>query len=408
MTPGPGTAPDLAAELRLRPERPAVTRLSRKVIAGGAGVSAVLVAGAVVWALGTGRSSRPAEELYNTDNKPAADALARLPRDYTGLPRDVPPLGPPLPGDLGRPILASQGLAPAAPSTAPVTSTTPQPVDPEEQRRAQEREAARTSRLFTQTSTHGRPDPAAAGVGGSDPSAADAGRRASDAFDPLRRREPTDQERKQAFLNGPVDRRTISADRLQRPPSPYVVQAGSVIPAALITGLRSDLPGQITAQVTENVYDSPTGRFLLIPQGSRLLGTYDSQVAYGQSRILLAWTRLILTDGRSIVLERQPGADAEGYAGLEDGVDHHWGRIATAALLSTVLGVGTELGSSLSATANDELVRALRRGSQDSLSQTGRQLVGRNLDIQPTLTIRPGYPVRVMVTRDLVLAPSRT
>ena len=395
-----GPAPDIAAELRLRPERPAVTRLSRRVIAGGAGLSAVLVAGAVIWALGTGRSGRPAEELYSTADKPATEALAKLPRDYTGLPRDVPPLGPPLPGDLGRPILASQGVVPNA-----VSSNASPQVDPEEQRRAQEREAARTSRLFTQTSTRGQPEPVQSAAFNNDPPAADATRRALDASDPFRRREPTEQERKQAFLNGPVDRRMVSNDRLQRPPSPYVVQAGSVIPAALITGLRSDLPGQITAQVTENVYDSPTGRFLLIPQGSRLIGTYDSQVAFGQSRVLLAWTRLILPDGRSIVLERQPGADAEGYAGLEDGVDHHWGRIATAALLATVLGVGTELGSSASGTTNNDLVRALRQGGQDSVSQTGRQLVGRNLDIQPTLTIRPGYPVRVMVTRDLVLAP---
>ena len=92
-----------------------------------------------------------------------------------------------------------------------------------------------------------------------------------------------------------------------------MVQAGAVIPAALVTGLRSDLPGQITAQVTSNVYDSPTGRFLLIPQGARLIGEYDSRVAFGQSRVLLAWTRLILPNGRSIVLERQPGADAAGY-----------------------------------------------------------------------------------------------
>lgn len=281
------------------------------------------------------------------------------------------------------------------------------PADPELQRLAQEREAARTSRLFVQAGTRERAAGPSSGTAGlNDAPNADAGLDRTPEFDALgRRREPSDQDRKLAFLNAPVDRRTVTGDRLQRPPSPYVVQAGSVIPAALVTGLRSDLPGQITGQVTANVYDSPTGCHLLIPQGSKLIGTYDSKVAYGQNRVLLAWTRLILTDGRSIVLERQPGADAEGYAGLEDGVDHHWGRIASATLLSTLLGVGTELGGSLGADADDELVRALRRGSQDSLSQTGRQLVGRNLDIQPTLTIRPGYPVRVIVTRDLVLAP---
>jgi type IV secretion system protein VirB10 len=123
-----------------------------------------------------------------------------------------------------------------------------------------------------------------------------------------------------------------------------VVQAGTVIPAALITGIRSDLPGQITAQVTENIFDSPTGRARLIPQGTRLIGIYDSQVAFGQSRVLLVWNRLIMPNGRSIVLERQQGADAGGHAGLEDEVDNHWPELFKPALLSTALSVGSELG----------------------------------------------------------------
>jgi type IV secretion system protein VirB10 len=181
-----------------------------------------------------------------------------------------------------------------------------------------------------------------------------------------------------------------------------VLQAGAVIPAALLTGLRSDLPGQITAQVTEAVYDSPTGKILLIPQGARLIGQYDAQVAFGQSRALLVWTRIVMPNGRSVVLERQPGADAEGYAGLQDRVDNHWGALFKAALLSTILSVGSEAG-----TSNDEnnLVDAIRRGASDSISQTGRQVVGRSLQVQPTITVRPGFPVRVIVTRDLVIEP---
>ena len=212
------------------------------------------------------------------------------------------------------------------------------------------------------------------------------------------------QDRKQAFVNGPVDRRTVSPDRLTNPPSRFVVQAGAVIPAALITGIRSDLPGQVTAQVTENVYDSPTGRFLLIPQGSKLIGLYDSQISFGQDRVSLVWTRLIMPNGRSIVLERQPGADTQGFAGLEDEVDHHWSRLIMAAALSTVLGVGAELGAT---NGDSAIVTALRRGSTDSLNQAGQQLVRRNLNIQPTIMIRPGFPVRVIVNRDLVLIPYR-
>jgi type IV secretion system protein TrbI len=179
------------------------------------------------------------------------------------------------------------------------------------------------------------------------------------------------------------------------------------IPAALITGIRSDLPGQITAQVTENVYDTPLGRARLIPQGARLIGIYDSQVSFGQSRVLLVWTRLIMPNGRSIVLERQQGADAGGHSGLEDEVDNHWPELFKAALLSTVLGIGSELGSGADNGNNTAILQALRLGMANSLNQTGQQLVRHNLNIQPTLTIRPGFPVRVIVNRDLVLEPYR-
>jgi type IV secretion system protein TrbI len=139
-----------------------------------------------------------------------------------------------------------------------------------------------------------------------------------------------------------------------------------------------------------------------------LIGVYDSQVAFGQSRVLLVWTRLIMPNGRSIVLERQPGADTAGYAGLEDAVDNHWGALFKAAALSTLLGVGSELGAGSDANGNNAgIVQALRRGSSDSLNQTGQKVVQRNLNIQPTLTIRPGFPVRVIVNRDLVLEPYR-
>jgi type IV secretion system protein VirB10 len=202
-----------------------------------------------------------------------------------------------------------------------------------------------------------------------------------------------------AFLDRSVEHRTVSSQRLQVPPSSAILQAGSIIPAALITGIRSDQPGLVTAQVTENVYDSLTGRLLLIPQGARLVGEYESEVGFGQRRVLLAWNRLILPDGRSLVLERQPAADPSGRAGLEDKVDHHWGGVFKAALASTLLGIGGELGTG----RDSELARALRRASQDSVGRAGEQIVSRELDIRPTLAIRPGSPVRVLVTRDLLL-----
>jgi type IV secretion system protein VirB10 len=211
---------------------------------------------------------------------------------------------------------------------------------------------------------------------------------------------PSAQDRQLAFLNQTPDKRTVSPDRVAAPTSANMLQAGAVIPAALITGIRSDLPGQITAQVTENIYDSPTGKILLIPQGARVIGQYDNGVGFGQRRILLVWNRLIFPNGRSIVLERQPGADAEGYAGLEDGVDDHWGDLFKAAVLSTILSVGAEAGTSQN---ENNLVQAIRSGASTGISQTGEQIVSRQLNIAPTLTIRPGFPVRVIATRDLVL-----
>jgi len=388
---GQGSEP--VAALRLRSERPPVMRLSRKVLTGLVGVAAITVSAALIWALYQGnKKSGGGSELYNTENKTTPEGLSTLPRDYAGspqispLPSRIPPLGPPLPGDIGRPLPGAQASGPGT-------------VDPEQQRIAQEAEAARTSRLFATTST--REQPAAPAAPAADQKAATpTGQTDVPPVDP--ESQINMQDRKSAFLSGPVDRKTVSPDRLENPVSRYVVQAGAVISAALITGIRSDLPGQVTAQVTENVYDSPSGRFLLIPQGSKLVGVYDSQISFGQDRVLLVWTRLIMANGRSIVLERQPGADTQGFTGLEDEVDQHWGRLAMAAALSTVLGVGSELG----ATNNDSaVVTALRRGTSDSLNQTGQQVVRRNLNIQPTITIRPGFPVRVIVNRDLVLAP---
>jgi type IV secretory pathway VirB10-like protein len=391
---------EIAAELRLRPERPRVMRLSRRVLATLGGVSAIAVAGALTFALWPHGAKGPAQELYSTDNRQTPDGLNGLPRDYSGLPRPVPQLGAPLPGDLGKPMLNAGVSAPGMPAP-------PQP-DPEAQRLAQERQrlaqemdAARTSRLFASEARAGTQTAAATGAG---PQGGTAPLLDQAALGPNvgGASQPTESDRKLAFLNGPVDRRTTSADRVQAPASRNVVQAGSVISAAMITGLRSDLPGQITAQITEAVYDSPTGRILLIPQGARLIGQYDAQVAFGQSRALLVWNRIVMPNGRSIVLERQPGADPEGYAGLQDQVDNHWGALFKAALLSTILSVGSEAGSS-----NDEnsLVDAIRRGASDSISQTGRQVVGRSLQVQPTVTVRPGFPVRVIVTRDLVMEP---
>ncbi|RWJ97826.1 TrbI/VirB10 family protein [Mesorhizobium sp.] len=371
-----------AQPMRLRAEPSRVTRLSRKVLAGIGCVASLGIGGSLIYALQSRDISTDGKELYSTSNPQPADGLAGLPRDYTG-----PVLGPPLPGDLGRPLLDAQNKGQ---SVVPPTMATPT-VDEAEQRRRAEEEAARTSRVFFQT--------AAVTGAVAEPPGSVAGPPDLSGLGPAGQ---TLQERQLAFFNVAADRRTVAPDRVAPPASPYVLQAGAVIPAALLTGIRSDLPGQISAQVTENVYDSPTGRALLIPQGTRVIGQYDNGVGFGQRRVLLVWSRLIFPDGRSIVLERQPGTDGQGYAGVEDGVDYHWGELFKAAALSTILSIGAQAGSS---SQESDIVRALRSGASESVSQAGQQIVQRQLEIAPTLTIRPGFPVRVLVTRDLMLEP---
>ncbi|WDA39048.1 TrbI/VirB10 family protein [Sphingobium sp. YC-XJ3] len=390
--PQPQPGPTNPAAFQLRGPTPRVMRLSRKALAT-LGVVAGLGIGGSLWYALAPRGEKAATELYNTDSRAASETITSGPKDYSRAPK----LGEPLPGDLGRPILSAQQRG----ENVPVPSMGAGQPDPRaqaeeaaRQRIAQERDAARTSTVFLGgggVGAAGMPImPALPGL-----ATADA------ATPPPAEAAQTDQSAKRVFMAQASSQRTVSAERLTAPASPNIIQAGSIIPAALITGIRSDLPGQITAQVTQNVYDSITGRILLIPQGARLIGEYDSEVAAGQNRVLLAWDRLIMPDGRSIILERQPGADAAGYAGLQDRVNQHWGNLLKAAAVSTLLGVGAELG----ADSDDDLIRALRRGSQDTVNQTGQQIVRRQLNVQPTLTIRPGHPLRIVLTRDLVLDP---
>ncbi len=423
--------------VRLRAPSPRIVRLSPKVLIGLSATSSAALFGLVLFALHMHGPHAPATNLVDAARPNPAEAVKNAAADYAALhqsaaatgsgtpgaggtamavdgsPAGVPKLGPALPGDLGRPILnaQAQGAVPIGGESIPTVPAAELPtVDPVRQKLAQERVAALTSPLFAggeAAAPGAQPisltaEPAAQTVA----SAAAAGASVTGSSSTS----STSQEHKLAFLNGPadtklsIDTKVESAERLQAPSSPYVVQAGTVIPAALLTGIRSDLPGQITAQVSEDVYDSPTGRYRLIPQGSRLVGQYDSGVAFGQSRVLLVWTRLILPDGRSIVLERLPGADPAGNAGLQDGVDNHWGQLFKAAALSSILGVGTQIGASDN---ENGLIQALRQGPADTLNQAGQQVIGRSLNIQPTLTIRPGFQIRVLVNRDLVLEPYR-
>lgn len=394
-------APASPEAFRLRADPPKVMRLSRKTLAIAGSVAGCMIGGALIYALQP-IDREQAPNLYDGASQNRAEAVTSAPADYA----QVPKLGPPLPGDLGRPILAARetGKDVPAPAMGAEAKRNPRAMAAQQarERERQEHDSARTSALFAGNARSGSAPAQSAMMRKVSASLGET----DNAMQPLPAPDASDgQDRKRAFLKADKDLRFVSTERVLPPVSAYVLQAGSVIPAALITAIRSDLPGTITAQVTQNVYDSATGRLLLIPQGSRLIGEYDSSVSAGQRRVLLAWDRLIMPGGRSIALDRQPGTDPAGAAGLEDRTNHHWGSVFKAALISTLLGVGTELTTS----SDDELARALRYGTQGTINQAGQQIVGREINIAPTLAIRPGFPLRVLVTRDLVieLAPER-
>lgn len=330
------------------------------------------------------------EELAQPNSHAAGDALAGAPATYG----DVPKLGPPLPGDLGGPILEHrQAMANAV---NPANQQLEQVAAQERERQLAELKAARESGVLVQ----GRQSGAAAEASTAAPVAPSAPVEPPKlTLDPTK--DPNAQQRKADFASTLDPRGDVNPHALTAAPSPYILSAGSVISASLITGLRSDLPGLVTAQVTENTYDSATGRILLIPQGARLIGSYDSVVAFGQSRALIVWQRIIMPNGSSLRIDNVPATDPSGYAGLADKVDFHTWQLLKGIALSTMLGVSSQLALS----GQSDLVQAIRMSTQDSVVRAGDQITQRNLGVQPTITIRPGAPVRLVVHKDLVLAP---
>ena len=396
--------------LALRASPRPVTRLNRRTLAVGLGALASAILGGTIWSLQphSKMPRDPGAELHNVDRVAHAEGLDQLPTDYSKLPKKAPGappvLGNPLPGDLGVPMLRAEQQLPQPALAVPAPAVArPDPAAEaarmESANRAREAEDAAKGPLFFKTAR--RSDAGSATV----PAVprADAKGDAQRGNAPIANRAPLDEQR--AFLAYGADDGTRSSHVLQSPASPYQVMAGTIIPAALITGIDSDLPGKVLASVTEPVYDSATGRFLLIPQGSRLLGEYDSQVAAGQRRVLLVWTRIVFPDTSSLTLDRLPGVDASGYAGLEDGVDRHWSQLLASAALSTMIGIGAELAAPDRGAGQGQVIVATRQSIQDSVNQVGQELTRRDVNVQPTLTIRAGSPVRVIVAKDLVLKP---
>lgn len=194
--------------------------------------------------------------------------------------------------------------------------------------------------------------------------------------------------------------------RPEAPRTPYELRTGFVVPATLISGINSELPGQIMAQVSQDVFDTPTGKHLLIPQGSRLVGTYSSNVAYGQARVLIAWLRIIFPDGKAMDIGSMPGADSAGYAGLTDQVNNHYVRLFASAFLMSSVTAGIALSQpQQSATSTTNTTSgALSQALGQQLGAVTAQLISKNLNIAPTLEIRPGFRFNVMVTKDMTFS----
>lgn len=367
-------------ELRAAPPH-RVVRFRKSVVVGVAAFGLCAIIGVTALALRKPELKMPSEtkELYNPDNKPTPESVASLPKDYTQV-RPKIELGPPLPGDLGRPILAHQrGM-----------------VSDQDAQLSQQTIQAKQAGMFFRIENK----PGQGASVAPTPQAGASNESGSNRLTLDPERDQNNQQRKLDFMRQKDMGSIYNPHALQTPATPYQVMAGSIIAASLITGINSDLPGLVVAQITENIYDTVTGRTLLIPQGSRLIGSYDSVVAFGQSRALLVWQRVVMPDGSSIQIDNLPATDTEGYAGLEDEVDYHTWALLKGIALSTLLGVGTEL--SLGGNESD-LVRAIRESTQQNVAQAGQRITEKNLNIQPTITIRPGWPVRIIVHKDLIL-----
>lgn len=373
--------------IRARPGR--AIRFRRGVIVGIAALGSVSLIGVAWMALKPRVFVHVAEgNDLSEPAKASSNALSKAPGSYA----QVPQLGPPLPGDLGRPMLRQQQMAGLAERPASAVDDRAS----RQQRAAAELKTARESGLLVQVADRSATQSSAAAI--AVPPATAEPTPVSGGAD------PNGQQHKTAFMAQADTGGSANAHQLAKALSPNTIVAGSVMAASLITGLNSDLPGLVTAQVTQNVYDSVTGKTLLVPQGSRLLGRYDSVVAFGQKRALVIWQRIILPNGSSLQIDNMPATDPSGYAGLTDKVDFHTWTLIKGVGIATLLGVGAELQF----TGGNDLVQAIRQSTQTNVARAGDQITAHNLDIQPSITVRPGTPVRLLVQKDISLPPWTT
>jgi len=410
-----------------RSQAPQVKRFNRKTVA-------VLLAAMVLiaaLAFGTALSRRP-PGLVGADSaaqktpasSTATDSINSLPSDYSQIKRP-PPLGAPIPGDIGAIAQASGHMAAQQQSGA---ATGPRPLTALEQYEMQQalERAKRADRAREGGFSFVNNGAGGAGLGGSDqvaeaqrmiaaglPGARPGGLMPTGATagEPSTRTARDDDNRqddKSRFMNDRTGRFDLAKPEMQ-PRSPYTIFGGTSIPGVLITGINSDLPGQIKGQISQNVYDTVTGQHLLLPQGTSIVGQYDSRVTYGQSRVLIVWTRLIRPDGSNIDLEGMPGVDLSGYAGLTGDVDRHIWRLLTAVVLGSVIQAGTQAGSSVNSFGGStSFSDAARQGIGSGVNDATQQIVRKELNIQPTITVAPGERFNIFTTKDIIMTPYKS
>jgi type IV secretion system protein VirB10 len=383
---------DSATETARKPEPPRPVRLNRKtVLMAGVSCIAVLFLGLNLGLRGFSGNAEPPTGPSEENLLLAPKSAVRIPEVDYG---DVTGKNLPTP----EPAKEEPKVPDPEPSTKGGTKTPPGP--------GEEQLAAWSSPLFP---------PSAQALRQAQPPAASGGNALGDALarladldlptpqDLFPKSQPSMSERNEAFLQAGADGDVTLQQSLQQPVSPFEIKAGSIIPAALLTGLNSDLPGQIVGQVTEPVYDTVTGQYLLIPQGTKITGRYNANIGYAQNRLQIVWDRLIMPNGSSIGLEAMVGTDKTGAAGLEDRVDYHLGSLAGAVLLSSIIGAGANLATDSS--ADGGFVDDLGDAAAQQAAQVGSEIVRRQLDVQPTITVRPGFKLNILVGRDIILEP---
>lgn len=395
---------------------PKVKRFNRKMLSIiGVGGGAVII---LAFAVGLQQPKlKPPEPVAATAKPPVPNAAVNsLPGGYDSM---VPQLGEPRPGDLGA-VNGTGGADGGTNPNAPTRQLTPieQYVQQTELDRLRNEDRARSATVsFASAGGNDAPTASQSSAsaldatqlqqrllelaqrgGGSAPGASSVSANVSARDDANR------QDDKAEFAGKARDTDFDLHTSLERPRSPYTLFAGTILPCVLTQGINSDLPGQIGCMISQNVYDTVTGKHVLLPQGTKVIGTYDSRIAYGQERVLVVWTRLLRPDGSTLSLEGMPGIDLSGNAGLTGHVNNHYVRLLAGVVLGSVLGASSQIAVGANS-QNPSFSQLAIQGAGQNINEAGQQITRKNLNIQPTIEVPPGGRLNIFATKDLILPP---